>query len=292
MKDNIKTLFWIIGVIAIVVLLLYINKANPLLFSPQTGGGSGTPASGSGNPCTGKPDTTQCSSSTIKYGICKNGICVDYSCDNVFGSGSWDPCPPNHIKDGKDVWNTFPNCCNKGDTCKFPDDFVSGNQAACCPPDTIARSLGGYRYCLKTQGYCDRLYGTNAGWTPCVGICCKPGTTCKEENNRPKCEVVGVTKQNCPTGTFFCKGFSDGNLCCTTGKEKCMNLNSGVVFTPGGPGDRDNEDVTCIATSTGCAANEVYCPGVSTTVYKNFALCCPSGSKCAQHPDGTPNCVK
>lgn len=260
-------------------------------------GSSGSGASGSGsggiNPCqmkgsggnpTNKPDTTQCSTSTITHGVCKNGVCVPYSCDNVFGSGGWDPCPSNSIKDGKNVAGIYPNCCLKGETCTEPSNFESGDDAACCPVDTYAKSTFGFRYCEKTQKYCDRLYGADPAWTPCVGTCCKPGTLCKTSGFLPVC--VEKT-DDCAVNTTLCKTVDGFPLCCVNGKEICKNGDTGQRIT----GTSSDKFVNCFPLSDSCKSDETYCPGVSTTKYKYMGFCCPSGSKCAQHPDGTPNCV-
>ena len=174
-------------------------------------------------------------------------------------------------------------CCKKGETCHIPDPYFGKRRpeyAACCPVGYVGKDIKTIAYCQKDDKFCqengqlERGLEAGAGNTACGPFCCGPTEDCKGSiiDLPGRC----VPKTGCPSERVC------GKLCCAIGGEKCVKNNKNIF--------NDEGYASCQATPLSCSLPNTICAGKGE--WSGLIFCCPSGTNCANHPDGTPRCLK
>ncbi|RLI97983.1 MAG: hypothetical protein DRO99_01915 [Candidatus Aenigmatarchaeota archaeon] len=216
------------------------------------------------------PDGAECTTSSDKPGFCKQGVCVEKTCENIYGEG-YVKCPSGATDNFK--------CCSSDEVCCHAE---KGADPVCCNKKSINDGLTecAGNSMIKKLNYC-KDKKCKEGEVMCKAllgkVCCKKTDDyiCGSQGGVPFCGK----KENCPEGTHEC--VRDGNwgddsvLCCDNEKEYCGKI-------PDSMGKK-----TCIPKV--CNTGEVLCQGSGS--YSWSKVCCPKGSACYKHPNGYPKCV-
>lgn len=202
-------------------------------------------------------------------GFCKNGECVERTCESVYGS-DFTACGG----DGR-----YPNCCPK-DKCA---DTSKGK--LCCQNgySKVKPSCSGYgNEICEPQSGAECLPGENFCEGKCWNWCCPSNTKCiTTSGNWGGNDISDCGYAQCnPNTQIECSNgwkFKGGIKCCDKNYEKCGNNIEGSDYP------------TCVAKDV---QREGHTRCVGTGKYDWWAKWCPTGTVCAVNPNGAPDCVK